>query len=143
MAGRAETRGADEQDYFQARDSRLGTARATDCALCQAPLPADHRYLCAACVAESGSRARALLDALQPTDSGATASASPASRAEMGDEDTECPNCGGPLDPSGRCAQCVITVRRGGMQAAFSPAPHSGPTTMSDAARAGVASACR
>src|SRR5215213_6186186 len=124
MASDGKPARADEDDYFLARDARLGAARATTCATCQAPLPEGHRYLCAVCVADSETRAAALLAALAAPAAGTTAApaidAAPAASAgsaitptmfpERGDadEDADCPQCGGPLDPSGRCAQCVI-----------------------------------
>ena len=105
---------ADENDYFVARDERLGAARATDCAACHAPLPDGNRYLCEACVADSGERARALLEGL-PGAGGAPSAATPAaddSLASDADDALDCPNCGMRLDPSGRCGGCVTTIRR-------------------------------
>jgi hypothetical protein len=104
----------DEQDYFIARDQRLGTARATDCAACRAPLPDGNRYLCTSCVADSAKRAELVLASLQPRPTMGEAAESPeaGSTAADPDEYAECPTCGMRLDPSGRCAGCVTTVRR-------------------------------
>jgi hypothetical protein len=106
---------ADDPDSFQARDERLGAARGTDCAACHAPLPAGNRYLCAACVAESAGRARAILDSIQVGGNEATGAegvAAVAPDSVDADDSTACPTCGMRLDASGRCAVCVTTVRR-------------------------------
>ena len=102
---------ADDLDAFQQSDSAVDAA--TDCAICLAPLPEGHRYVCAACAAESARRAQAILAGLQGPLDGA-ASGSPAADAlELAEDDPmECPTCGMPLDASGRCAGCVTTVRR-------------------------------
>ncbi len=105
---------ADERDYFIARDERLGAARATDCAVCQAPLPDGNRYLCATCVADSAERAQVVLTSLRPrspTERPAE-SADEVSASADADEYVDCPTCGMRLDASGRCAGCVTTVRR-------------------------------
>jgi hypothetical protein len=103
---------ADEDDYFLARDARLGAARATTCAACQTPLPEGHRYLCAACVEDSARRAQTLLASLQTPATAEPASAAAVDQAPDADEYAECPTCGMTLDASGRCAVCVTTVRR-------------------------------
>jgi hypothetical protein len=103
---------ADADDYFLARDARLGAARATTCAACQAPLPEGHRYLCVACVEDSERRAQTLLATLQAPPTTEPASAAAADQPPDADEYAECPNCGMTLDASGRCAVCVTTVRR-------------------------------
>ena len=104
---------ADDPGSYSARDAGP-VAVGTDCAICHAPLPDDHRYLCAACVAESAERARAILEGVEARRRDApTASAAPGA-PEVGeaDEAAECPTCGMALDASGRCAVCVTTVRR-------------------------------
>jgi len=112
MASDGKPARADEDDYFLARDARLGAARATTCATCQAPLPEGHRYLCAACVEDSAQRAQALLASLQTPASAEPASGAAADQVPDADDYAECPNCGMTLDASGRCAFCVTTVRR-------------------------------
>lgn len=101
----------DEADAAATRNQQGGAVAATECALCQALLPAGHRYLCAACAAESAERAATILARLS-----APASAPPAAdlghAAPEAEDPMACPTCGMPLDPSGRCAGCVTTVRR-------------------------------
>jgi hypothetical protein len=100
---------ADDPESYSARGGE--TAVATDCAACGAPLPAGNRYLCGACVEESGRRAQALLAELR-----GARKAGPAPEAEVAaadeDDPMACPTCGMRLDASGRCAGCVTTVRR-------------------------------
>jgi hypothetical protein len=85
---------------------------ATDCAACHAPLPEGHRYLCAACVADSEQRAQAVVATLS-VEAGDDAVEAADVTSDVGDTDElSCPNCGMPLDASGRCAGCVITVGR-------------------------------
>jgi predicted RNA-binding Zn-ribbon protein involved in translation (DUF1610 family) len=112
MASDRKPIGPDEDDYFLARDARLGAARATTCAACQVPLPEGHRYLCAACVEESARRAQTLLASLQTPAPAAPTGAAAVDQAPDADDYAECPNCGMTLDASGRCAFCVTTVRR-------------------------------
>ena len=82
---------------------------ATDCAACGAPLPAGHRYVCLACAEDSARRARAILAALH----GSPSAAAPATDSPIEEDDPmACPTCGMRLDPSGRCAGCVTTIRR-------------------------------
>lgn len=83
----------------------------TDCARCGAPLPAGHRYLCAACVAESERTAAAILARTAPP-TAADAATAPEPAPPDSDDPDSCPTCGMRLDPSGRCAGCVATVRR-------------------------------
>lgn len=83
----------------------------TDCALCGASLPAGHRYLCVACVAESERAAAAILARTAAPTAPAEEAAPEPALADADDSDS-CPTCGMRLDPSGRCAGCVTTVRR-------------------------------
>ncbi|HLI29052.1 MAG TPA: hypothetical protein VKZ60_18445 [Chloroflexota bacterium] len=83
----------------------------TACALCRAPLPPGHRYLCAACVAASERVATAILARTTAPTIGPGDAAVPEPAASDEEPDT-CPTCGMRLDPSGRCAGCVTTVRR-------------------------------
>jgi hypothetical protein len=110
MASDRKSTGGDD-DYFLARDARLGAARATDCATCQAPLPEGHRYVCAACAEDSARRATTLLASLQTSTTAEPTAALAVDQAPEGDDDA-CPNCGMTLDASGRCAGCVTTIRR-------------------------------
>ena len=102
---------ADDPESYSARGGEAGAA-ATDCAACGAPLPPGNRYLCEACVAESERRAQAIWDGLQaPQAVGPAPEVGDAAAVE--EEDLmACPTCGMRLDPSGRCAGCVTTVRR-------------------------------
>ncbi|MBX5493186.1 MAG: hypothetical protein IRZ14_18705 [Chloroflexi bacterium] len=84
----------------------------SDCALCQAPLPAGHRYLCAACVAASARTAAAILAGIAAPAALPPAEALPESLTNEPDDPDTCPTCGMRLDASGRCAGCVTTVRR-------------------------------
>ena len=83
-------------------------AAATDCAACGAPLPEGHRYVCVACMHDSARRAQAILDALH----GSPTAGAPTDDSPDEEDDMACPNCGMRLDPSGRCAGCVTTIRR-------------------------------
>ena len=114
MATTRKSAPADDPDSFPRRDERLAATPATDCAVCHAPLPAGHRYLCAACVEESAGRARATLESLQAAGTRAPAAGAAAIVSDAVDVDDpgECPACGMRLDASGRCAGCVTTVRR-------------------------------
>jgi hypothetical protein len=102
---------ADDADSYSARGGEAAV-QATDCAACGAPLPAGHRYLCAACVEDSARRARAILAALRPSEQPTAATAPDTAPALDEDDPTRCPTCGMLLDASGRCAGCVATVRR-------------------------------
>jgi hypothetical protein len=100
----------DDLDAFQQSGAALDTS--TDCALCHAALPEGYRYVCAACAADSARRAEAILRTLQgPSDEVRSATA-PTDAQEADDDPMECPTCGMALDASGRCAGCVMTVRR-------------------------------
>jgi hypothetical protein len=107
--------GADDPDAFRSSNGRASATQWTDCAACQAPLPEGHRYVCAACAAESARRAEALLADLRARRDG---TAEPEAVLDAVPEPAEpddplaCPTCGMRLDDSGRCAGCVTTVRR-------------------------------
>jgi hypothetical protein len=89
-------------------------APATDCAVCHAPLPEGHRYLCAGCVEDSVQRARVTLAGLPGPSNAENEGEAMGIAGAPTDEDelTACPNCGMALDASGRCAGCVTTTRR-------------------------------
>ena len=114
MATTRKPTGADNQEYSAPRGERPSGAKATDCTICQAPLPDGNQYLCTPCAADSAARAQAILDRLY---AGQVDSAEEAPLADAPDtvDDEElmaCPTCGMALDDSGRCAGCVTTVRR-------------------------------
>ncbi len=100
----------DDLDAFQQSGPALDPS--TDCAICHDPLPDGHRYVCAACAADSARRAEATLAALHGPSADERLAAPLADAPEGDDELMDCPTCGMPLDASGRCAGCVTTVRR-------------------------------
>lgn len=110
MAGSTRASRADASDASHARGNRPAQ-HFTDCALCQAPLPDGNRYVCAACAADSARRAEAALATLHGGAETAAEVIPPEAAAEE-DDPMACPTCGMRLDPSGRCAACVTTVRR-------------------------------
>ena len=105
---------ADDPDAFSSLGASAVPTDWTDCAACGAPLPPGHRYVCAACAADSAERALALLVRADdrrgdgPTGVGVLSSPDLAEEADP----MECPTCGMTLDASGRCAVCVTTTRR-------------------------------
>jgi hypothetical protein len=112
MATTRKAASADDLDAFQ--QSSAAVDAATDCAVCHAPLPEGHRYVCTACADESARRAQAILAALHGLPDDAASRGAVAAASELGDDDDpmDCPTCGMALDASGRCAGCVTTVRR-------------------------------
>ncbi|HEY7067337.1 MAG TPA: hypothetical protein VII06_38110 [Chloroflexota bacterium] len=103
---------ADDPDAFQS-GAGASLDAGTDCAVCHAPLPEGHRYVCAACAEDSRRRAEAILGGLRDPDGHAAAGRPMGDTPELAEDDPmECPTCGMPLDASGRCAGCVTTVRR-------------------------------
>jgi hypothetical protein len=111
MATTRKATAADDLDAFQQSSSAVDVA--TDCAVCHAPLPDGHRYVCAACAEDSARRAQAILASLHAPSEGAASRGLAADTPDLGEDDPlECPTCGMPLDASGRCAGCVTTVRR-------------------------------
>jgi hypothetical protein len=103
---------ADDPAAFASSTGAAVPTTFTDCAACHAPLPPGHRYLCAACVADSAERARALLSLVAAGPPVAVEAPAESPDLAESDEVAECPTCGMALDASGRCAVCVTTVRR-------------------------------
>jgi len=111
MASARNSARAANNDAASPRRERAASPPATDCAVCSGPLPAEHRYLCATCVADSEQRAGKILSSLTFNESDASKRELATANVEV-DEIMECPKCSGPLDAGGRCAMCVTTVRR-------------------------------
>jgi len=102
---------ADSPDYVPEREAHAAGPQPTDCAACHAPLPPDHRYLCAACVEDSARRAEEMR-ARRAAEYRAPVAAPETPDTMESDDPNACPNCGMALDASGRCAGCVTTIRR-------------------------------